>query len=336
MDQSAPPGPPVFLPGSRLWLVTRHADVGAALRDPSMVPPGSGATDGHPAPGAPSFDELLAPARWTRLRPSLEQDLDHLVDRLPRETPVDLVGALASPWCLGLARRLLELDAATAEEGLPLARRVFGAASRTPDGAPDEGATGAAAALATLLSRNPGPGDPAARVQAFVALTCTLPRLLAGAWGLLLAQEDAPPLPGPRLLEEVLRLAGPAGRVFRDTTAGAHRGGVWIPAGARVALDLAAANRDPDRFPEPERLDPGRGVCPHVALGAGLHPCAGAALVRDALRLGTEVLFAPGRRPTLAGPWAPPVGSEANTIRGPETLPVVFAPVPGPGRSTPV
>lgn len=302
--------------------MTRYEDVEAALRDPSVVPPGSPSGKGPTAPAAPSFAGLLDSARWAGLRAALEQDLRHLLDRLPRGGAVDLAAAVARPWCLGLTRRLLELDAVGAEEALPLARTVFRAASSTPDGMPDEGALQAAGTLAALLSGTPGPGEGAARVQAFVALSCTLPLLLTDAWRRLL-QHGAPVPPHPRALEELLRLAGPAGRVFRETTEAVEWGGVSIPAGARVVLDLAAANRDPDRFPEPERLDFGRGVCPHLALGAGLHPCAGAALVRAALRLSVEVLFGSGVSLMPAGPETPHTWTDASTIRGPATLPAV-------------
>lgn len=98
------------------------------------------------------------------------------------------------------------------------------------------------------------------------------------------------------------------------------------PARARLALDLAAANRDPHCYPDPHRLDPHRPACAHLSLGAGAHVCAGATVVRDALRLATESLFRPGVGVALAGPGAPPTWMEATTIRGLETLPVVLAP----------
>lgn len=61
--------------------------------------------------------------------------------------------------------------------------------------------------------------------------------------------------------------------------------GVMIPAGDTVLLALAAANRDPDRFTDPQILAPARDVNPHLAFGAGIHRCLGAPLVR----LQTEV-----------------------------------------------
>jgi len=56
--------------------------------------------------------------------------------------------------------------------------------------------------------------------------------------------------------------------------------GVEIPRGSRVALVLAAANRDPRRWPEPERFDVGRADSGHLAFGGGIHFCLGAPLAR--------------------------------------------------------
>ena len=320
--RGAPLPPPEQDPDSGLWLLTRHADVWAALCHPSVIPVGSGSGNGDLQTAAPDFGEILSPGRWARLRPYLEREAHHLVDRLPRGSPVELVESVARPWYLGVARTLLELDGDTAIQALPPARAVFRSASHSPDGSPHPEGDRGAWELAAILSRSPGPGDPAARVQAFVALTCTLPLLLAGSWLLLLEEGAAPPR-HPRTLEELLRLAGPATRVFRETAAPVEWGGVSIPAGARLALGVAAANRDPGRFPDPHGMDPRRPACPHLSLGAGSHVCAGAALVRDALRLATGALFRPTLRLALVGPSDPPTWWGGAAIRGPDSLPVV-------------
>ncbi|WP_037605899.1 cytochrome P450 family protein [Streptacidiphilus rugosus] len=82
-------------------------------------------------------------------------------------------------------------------------------------------------------------------------------------------------------VEELARYDGPAPLAIRrfaveDVTIG----GVTVPAGETVLLSLAAAHRDPRRFPEPDRLDLDRDASGHLALGHGIHYCLGAPLAR--------------------------------------------------------
>jgi cytochrome P450 len=88
--------------------------------------------------------------------------------------------------------------------------------------------------------------------------------------------------------------------------------------GEQVVLLLAAANRDPAAFPEPDRLDVGRRDVRHVAFGHGVHFCLGAQLARleTALALEAIVTRFPGLR--FAGPA---VAWSSNTVlRGPVSL----------------
>ena len=62
--------------------------------------------------------------------------------------------------------------------------------------------------------------------------------------------------------------------VWRART-GVDLGGVRIPEGDRVLLMLAAANRDPAQFPDPDRLDLTRRATGQVALGMGRNSCVG-------------------------------------------------------------
>ncbi|MGE0778778.1 cytochrome P450 [Mycolicibacterium sp.] len=85
----------------------------------------------------------------------------------------------------------------------------------------------------------------------------------------------------PNAVEELLRFGAPFRAFFRRTRAEAVIGGVTVPAGARVAVMLAAANRDPRQFPDPHRLDITReNARTHVAFGNGLHVCLGSPLAR--------------------------------------------------------
>ena len=61
-----------------------------------------------------------------------------------------------------------------------------------------------------------------------------------------------------------------------------------LPEGAKVLLFLGAANRDPRKWPQPEKFDVTRKPMGHVALGSGIHVCVGQLVAR----LEAEVLFA--------------------------------------------
>ncbi|GAB3969601.1 cytochrome P450 [Streptomyces sparsus] len=74
-------------------------------------------------------------------------------------------------------------------------------------------------------------------------------------------------------------------------------GGRTIKAGQTVVLSLPAANRDPEVFDDPDRLDVTRVPRKHLALGFGAHQCLGQHLARASLRIGLRRLFT--RFPTL-------------------------------------
>lgn len=90
----------------------------------------------------------------------------------------------------------------------------------------------------------------------------------------------------PRAVEELLRYVPllPGGAMPRYATEDVEVGGVTVPAGESVVVDLAAANRDPAVFPGPEGLDLAREHNPHVAFGHGAHHCIGAPLARMELQ----------------------------------------------------
>ncbi len=99
-------------------------------------------------------------------------------------------------------------------------------------------------------------------------------------------------------------------------------GGVTIPAGTLVLANTAAANRDPDIYGAPQRLDITRKDAPAMlTFGGGVHYCLGAHLARleltEALRVITQRLL--NTRRTGPAPWKAITG-----ITGPTTLPIEF------------
>jgi cytochrome P450 len=92
----------------------------------------------------------------------------------------------------------------------------------------------------------------------------------------------------PRTIEEVLRLELPAPMTPRVTMEDVEVCGVRIPAGSRVTLCLAAINRDPEAFPNPNNIDVDTEDRGHFAFGGGIHRCLGSHLARRELRLVVE------------------------------------------------
>ncbi|HEX6137019.1 MAG TPA: cytochrome P450 [Casimicrobiaceae bacterium] len=81
-------------------------------------------------------------------------------------------------------------------------------------------------------------------------------------------------------VEEFLRFESSNQLGNRISTRPCAVGGVDLPQHARVTLCIGAANRDPARFPDPDRLDVARSPNRHVAFGFGIHTCAGLNLAR--------------------------------------------------------
>jgi cytochrome P450 len=82
------------------------------------------------------------------------------------------------------------------------------------------------------------------------------------------------------IIEEILRLESPVQYLARTIRTDVEINGTVIPEGARAILLYGAANRDPDRWPDPDILDPNREQKRHLAFGEGIHFCMGAPLAR--------------------------------------------------------
>jgi cytochrome P450 len=81
-------------------------------------------------------------------------------------------------------------------------------------------------------------------------------------------------------IEEFLRFESSNQLGNRMTTRDTQIGGVVLPAGAPITLCIGAGNRDPEQFPDPDRLDLARNPNRHLAFGSGPHQCAGMHLAR--------------------------------------------------------
>jgi len=104
-------------------------------------------------------------------------------------------------------------------------------------------------------------------------------------------------------------------RAVRDTTLG----GVDMKAGNYVHICIGAANRDPEQFPDPDRLDIRREPNRHLAFATGIHACAGMSLARMEARVAIGTLLQRFRRIEPAG--APARGRRAR-FRGFVSYPV--------------
>ena len=141
-----------------------------------------------------------------------------------------------------------------------------------------------------------------------------------GSWDLMRSNPDLI----PRAVEEVQRLQGSV-QFFpsRWATADIEIGGTRIPAGSAVFLVWAAANRDPRRFPDPDRFDPMREDNEHLGFGSGIHTCFGGPLARLEINLALEVFLRRVRSPRLV--VDPPPYRHNQVFRGPRHLWVDFA-----------
>lgn len=129
----------------------------------------------------------------------------------------------------------------------------------------------------------------------------------------------ADPAMVPAVIEETLRYDGPVQALFRGATKDTRLVGADIPAGDTVMVCFAAANRDPARFPDPDRFDPERDVHDHLGFGHGIHYCLGASLARLEARIIAETLLQRTRTLDVTGP---PTRIDSLVLRGFSSIPV--------------
>lgn len=120
-------------------------------------------------------------------------------------------------------------------------------------------------------------------------------------------------------IEQALRFESSLQLGNRIVAADTMLGGVTMPTGTLVTIGLGAANRDPAKFPDPDRFDVAREPNRHLAFGSGIHHCAGMSLARLEGRVAIERLL---RRFPDYQPDGEPVRSRRAKFRGFASLPV--------------
>jgi len=295
------------------------------------------------------------------LRPHVQTIVDDLLDDVARQGPdsrVDLLASFAFPLPLTVICELLGVPEAGRAS---LAKQLIAMLSPTPTPlayAAAKMASDAAVGMLTALveTKQDAPGDDL--VSALIAARdgderLNQQELLSTIFQLIVAGHDtttslignsvvalqlhpeqletlrADPSKMPDTIEELLRYDSPVPHsTFRYATEPVEIAGVTIPAGAQVIVSLAAANRDGDRYREPETFDLRRDDLRHLAFGHGIHFCLGAALARMEGNLALSSLFR--RFPELR--LAVPPGElhwdhgDGLVLRGLSELPVI----PGP------
>lgn len=239
----------------------------------------------------------------------------------------DLVAEFAKPLPLGMIATLLgvpdsELDNLQAWS-MALIAALEPAAPRAVFTAADDAAAAMKALLADLLKlRRADPGHDLLSVVATSGLPLSDDELLHNAIFLLSAGHDTTTavltgavallienpgqqrlLSAPHAVDELVRLISPAQMISRVASAPIEIGDGVVQTGAPILLGLAAANRDPAVFADPDRLDLARPQTGHLGFGFGPHVCLGAPLARMQIRSGLRALF--DRFPVLTALGAP-------------------------------
>jgi hypothetical protein len=153
----------------------------------------------------------------------------------------------------------------------------------------------------------------------------TTTNLIGNALDLLIRHPDAMrdlrrhPETMATAVEEFLRMESSNQLGNRRATRDTVLGGVAIAAGSYLHICIGAANRDPDQFPDPDRLDIRRQPNRHLAFATGIHACAGMSLARMEAQVAIERLL---RRFTRIEPVAVPLRGGRARFRGFTSYPV--------------
>ena len=368
---------PVLTPdGVRVWLVTRYADVRAALADPRLSKDLAGLDQmyrRHTQPGRvvrqvanavgkhmlasdpPEHTRLrtlvgraFTGRRIDQLRPTTERLSTGLLDRLAGRPEVELIADYAFPLAIGVICELLGLPATEQEQFQRWTQEYNSSGSATVVNAAAGKLAGYLRDLLGRKRREPGDDLLTGLIQArdaedrlsedelvsmvFLLLSAghetTINLIANGMFALLrhpkqFATLRAQPELLPSAVEEFLRFDGPINTpTIRFTTETVRIGEVDVPAGELVLVSVASANRDSDRFYEPDRLDITRPAAGHIAFGHGVHFCLGAPLARQEATVAFRHWLNRYIRIDLAVPAETLRYRHSLMMRGLETLPL--------------
>jgi cytochrome P450 len=122
--------------------------------------------------------------------------------------------------------------------------------------------------------------------------------------------------------DESLRYLSPVQTEPRWASRDVEIGGVSVRKGERVRMLWGSANRDGERFPEPDRYDLARTDIKHLAFGAGRHYCLGASLAR--LEITTAIETLARRFPEMRMAEPEPRWKASYNVRSVDALPLVL------------
>src|SRR5262245_44930699 len=307
----------------------------------------------------PDHDELrnlvnrsFTPRRVAGLEPRVRQIARELIDGFAERGSCDLWAEFAAPLPTTVIAELLGIPPSDRELFKKHSTAVVAAAGPTSGSMEAQNAGDANRVLADYLARQleekrrkPGDDLLSDLLQAEVnGRKLTLPELLGFATLLLIAGNEtttnlisnatllldhhpdqlrrlaANPGLLPRAIEEFLRCDSPVQGLERDLSKDFDMQGQVIPRGSKLFLLVAAANRDPRRFPDPQRFDVARSPNRHLAFGFGTHFCLGSSLARLEARVSFEELLK--RMPEFH--VGPVVRLHSAVIRGLLRLPIEF------------
>ncbi len=132
----------------------------------------------------------------------------------------------------------------------------------------------------------------------------------------------ADPALAPHAVEELLRYDGPAGVQARIVTEAHELRGRLLKRGDRVFIMLSAANRDPEAYPDPDRLMLRRDGPPHLAFGFGMHICLGFPLARLEGQIALPAVLGRWREIELAVPETRLEWLKSTVFRGMTAMPL--------------